>query len=208
MYKFVVRRTKEEAAATRAAVLRAALDVFGDRGYAAATLAEVAERADVTRGAVYHHFADKADLFLATVAEHWAALEEPLWATLDADDEPLERVRRFIVTYLEPAERDERLRRLLEVLTIRVESLPELRAGLDDKRAVFEEWSDRLATVLREADRRGDLRDGVAPRQAAALAITLMNGVTTTWLLAPEVLRPAAMAEAVGDAWVRGVGRP
>lgn len=207
MYNVAVRRTKEEAIATRQAVLRAALHVFGDRGYTAATLGEVADRADVTRGAVYHHFVDKTDLFMATVNEHWAAVEKPLWAALDVHDEPLERVRRFIVTYLLTAERDERMRRLLEVLTIRVESLPELQPGLDEKRAIFEEWTDRLATVLEQAERCRDLREGITRRDAAALAITLINGVTTTWLLAPGVLSPAAMADTVADTWVRGVSR-
>jgi len=207
MYKVAVRRTKEEATATRQAVLGAALEVFGDRGYTAATLGEVAERAHVTRGAVYHHFADKADLFVSTVSEHWSALDETLWDALDGDDAPLERVRTFIVSYLVTAERDDRMRRLLEVLTVRAEALPELQSGMQDKRDTLATWADRLAEVIEEAERHGELRDGIAPRQAAALALALMTGVTTTWLLAPGLVSPAAMAEIVGETWLRGVRR-
>jgi AcrR family transcriptional regulator len=61
----MVRRTKKEAAATRDALLDAALRVFRDRGVAHTSLEEVAAAAGVTRGAVYWHFKDKADLFTA-----------------------------------------------------------------------------------------------------------------------------------------------
>jgi TetR/AcrR family acrAB operon transcriptional repressor len=200
-----MKRTKEAAAATRDAVLRAALEVFADRGYAAAKLADVAERAKVTRGAVYHHFADKADLFLSTVGEYWAIVEAPLWSALEGDDPALVRVRRFVASYLEAAERDDRLRRLLEIMTVRAEALPELEAGMSEKQDALELWVERLSTVLElEPDA---LRDGLKPRDAAMLAVTQVTGVTTTWLLAPAVCRPADVADAVADAWQRSVAR-
>ena len=58
----MVRRTKAEAAVTREQLLDAAERVFRERGVASTTLGEVAAAAGVTRGAVYWHFRDKADL--------------------------------------------------------------------------------------------------------------------------------------------------
>src|SRR4051794_28439560 len=52
---------------SRAALLDAALDEFSSKGYEAATVAGIAERAGVTTGALYAHFAGKLDLLLATV---------------------------------------------------------------------------------------------------------------------------------------------
>jgi AcrR family transcriptional regulator len=59
------RRTAEEAAGTRAALVAAARRLFTAPGFAAATLDDVARQAGVTRGALYHHFADKEALFAA-----------------------------------------------------------------------------------------------------------------------------------------------
>lgn len=50
---------------TRTQLVETARGLFGERGYAATSLDEVVERAGVTKGALYHHFAGKADLFAA-----------------------------------------------------------------------------------------------------------------------------------------------
>ncbi len=62
------RRTQEErSAATREALIIAARRLWGERGYAEVGTPEIATTAGVTRGAMYHQFADKAALFLAVV---------------------------------------------------------------------------------------------------------------------------------------------
>ena len=64
-----MRRTKEEAEATRAKLLKTALSVFSAKGYAATTLDDVAKAAKVTRGAIYWHFKSKADLYNTLIQE-------------------------------------------------------------------------------------------------------------------------------------------
>jgi AcrR family transcriptional regulator len=56
-----------QAESTRRAVLDAARQAFGERGYAATSVDEIVRRAGLTKGALYHHFRDKDDLFLAVV---------------------------------------------------------------------------------------------------------------------------------------------
>jgi len=71
------RRTQaERSATTRAALLRAARELFAEHGYAGAGREEIAERAGVTRGALYHHFANKQQLFVAVVEATEAELTE------------------------------------------------------------------------------------------------------------------------------------
>jgi AcrR family transcriptional regulator len=75
----VNRRTQaERRAATRAALIAAARALFAERGYAAVGTEEIVRRAGVTRGALYHHFPAKPDLFRAV----YERVEEELMARI------------------------------------------------------------------------------------------------------------------------------
>ncbi|HWD56222.1 MAG TPA: TetR family transcriptional regulator [Acidimicrobiales bacterium] len=64
------RRTQpDRSATTRTALIKAARELFADQGFAATTRDQVAQRAGVTRGALYHHFESKTAVFAALVAE-------------------------------------------------------------------------------------------------------------------------------------------
>jgi AcrR family transcriptional regulator len=74
-----VKRTQiERSEATRGALISAARELFGTRGYGDVGTEEIVARAGVTRGALYHHFADKRDLFRAVLE----ALEQEVIARL------------------------------------------------------------------------------------------------------------------------------
>src|SRR5688572_18891237 len=80
--------------ATRDALLRAARELFADRGFAAVGTEEIVARAGVTRGALYHHFADKRDLFRAVHEQ----LEEELVAGIGARIGGIEDPWELVVT--------------------------------------------------------------------------------------------------------------
>jgi AcrR family transcriptional regulator len=77
-----VKRTQvERSEATRAALVEAARALFGERGYSDVGTEEIVARAGVTRGALYHQFADKRDLFRAV----FIAVEEEVIGRLGAE---------------------------------------------------------------------------------------------------------------------------
>jgi AcrR family transcriptional regulator len=64
----MTRRTQaERSAATQGALVDAARRLWGERGYAAVSTPEIAKAAGVTRGAMYHQYGDKSELFLAVL---------------------------------------------------------------------------------------------------------------------------------------------
>jgi TetR/AcrR family acrAB operon transcriptional repressor len=78
----VARRTKEEALATRNRLLDAAELLFQAQGVSQTTLQQIAQQAGATRGAIYWHFKDKADLFNAMMERVILPLEAGPKATL------------------------------------------------------------------------------------------------------------------------------
>ncbi|MFC5062465.1 TetR/AcrR family transcriptional regulator [Actinomycetospora atypica] len=135
-------------------IVAAAAEVFGERGYEAANLEDVAERLDVTKGSLYYYFAGKDELATAAVE------------TLGTDwTERLEKLDT-------PGGAAERLRALLrEHIAIAVREYPAaLRLFL-----VPDSWPDDLRARIRELRRRHDLvfrrvvREGVAAGEFAVV---------------------------------------
>jgi AcrR family transcriptional regulator len=98
----VRRRTQaERSTTTRAAILRSARALFAAQGYAQTGLDQVVKAAGVTRGALYHHFETKADLFEAVVDLVDADLFEQVVAEAAGDGDAIEWVRRAARAYIE-----------------------------------------------------------------------------------------------------------
>ncbi|MEQ9635530.1 MAG: TetR/AcrR family transcriptional regulator [Devosia marina] len=85
----VRRRQEDRRAATRRALVAAARTLFAKKGYAATSTPEIVKAAGVTRGALYHHFADKQALFAAVVEEEHAVLALTIHQAAEGgEDEP------------------------------------------------------------------------------------------------------------------------
>ena len=84
-----IRRSQEQRRAdTQRALLGAARQMFGAKGYAATGTPEIVAAAGVTRGALYHHYADKLALFQAVVEQEHALVAMTINAATAGDDEP------------------------------------------------------------------------------------------------------------------------
>lgn len=72
------RSNQERTAATRGALLAAARELLIHKGYAATSTPEIVAAAGITRGALYHHFADKQDLFRAILEDEARAVAQEI----------------------------------------------------------------------------------------------------------------------------------
>ncbi|HLB20730.1 MAG TPA: helix-turn-helix domain-containing protein, partial [Solirubrobacteraceae bacterium] len=96
-----VNRQASRSASTRAKLLRAARKLFAGRGYAAVGTEEIVRRAGVTRGALYHQFASKEDLFLAVYEQVEQELTQRVAGTLGEVTSPFDAMRAGIRAFLE-----------------------------------------------------------------------------------------------------------
>ena len=87
--------------ATRAALLDEATTLFAERGYAGTSLEDVASASQVTRGAVYHHFASKQALFEAVLELQEARATEVVVAAAAAVPDPWDAAIRALDAYLQ-----------------------------------------------------------------------------------------------------------
>jgi AcrR family transcriptional regulator len=84
----------------RLAILEAAKGVFLERGYGAASMAEVSARVGGSKQTLYSYFASKADLFVAVMIEKGATQVQPLFDILRDNDNLAEAIHDFVLAFL------------------------------------------------------------------------------------------------------------
>lgn len=98
------RRTQaERRAATRDALIRAATELFSERGYVDAAREEICRRAGVTRGALDHHFDGKKGLFRAVVEHVEVGLNQRIAEAAMREADPVDQLKAGCHAYLEAA---------------------------------------------------------------------------------------------------------
>lgn len=103
----------ERRASTRAALLRAARELFTEKGFAATGREEIAERAGVTRGALYHHFASKQAAFEAVARELDAEVARDVVRAARKGETAFDRIRLSCRAYVEALAKPEVVRIML-----------------------------------------------------------------------------------------------
>lgn len=183
----MVRRTKEEAQQTRTQILEAAERAFYDRGVARTTLADIAGLAGVTRGAIYWHFSNKADLVQAMLDSLHEPLEEMARASESADElDPLGWTRKLLVHLFQQVAADPKTRRINEILFHKFEFTDEMCDMRRQRQFVWLDANERIALALSNASRQGQLPADLNPHRGAVCLHAYIHGIIGQWLLVPD----------------------
>lgn len=184
-----MKRTRQEALATREQILDAAECVFTEQGVSATTLAAVALRAGFTRGAIYGHFLNKRAL-LAEVMQR-ATLPMDAFASAIADGtnpDPLGEIRQRLLTFLGTVVVAPRNRRLCEVLYTKCEHTEITACIFDTQRDAAIDGRAQFGRRLAHAVARGQLPPGLDVERAAGVVHAFLGGVLRDWLLERDAI--------------------
>ena len=96
-----IRTKAEQGEATRAKLVRVSRQLFATRGYAKTSIQDITGRAKVTRGALYHHFADKRDVFLAVFEDVERDLGVQIGAAVAEEKRPERRLKTGLNAFLD-----------------------------------------------------------------------------------------------------------
>ena len=205
----MARRTKEEAQATRNLILDTAEVVFHERGVSRSSLNDIAQAAGLTRGAIYWHFQDKADLFNAMMVRVTLPLEDTARRSDDpALDDPLAYMRDNFTRALRLTVNDPQVRRVFEIATHKVEYVGELQAVRDRHLATRDECLLHAERGITLAMRRGQLPRRI-PARAAALGLhALIDGLIQNWMLDPAAFDLVRVGQQVLDSYLAGLAVP
>ena len=198
-FQTMVRKSKAEAQATRAQLLDAAEQVFLRQGVAATSLQQIAIEAGLTRGAIYWHFQDKADLFIAMMDRVTMPCECALEQALAATDEPRSALHRMALSPLQALTQDEQTRRVFRIAMHLTEYTGELAPVAVRHEEAIAEFVGQMQTLferLLPAERS----------HAAALGLfALIDGLMRQWTARPEGFDLLAVGDACVGAYLSGL---
>lgn len=203
----MARRTKQDADATRNALLDAAELVFYEKGVARASLNEIAQAAGATRGAIYWHFKDKVDLFNAMMDRVTLPLEGACnTGQALCEQAPLRRLRSVLGRLLGSIESDARTRRVFEIAMYRVEYVSELSGVRERHLAAHARFQALLEQDLRLAARQAALTLPMSAAAAARGLHAMFDGLLQSWILGGAHFNLRATGLPAVDAYLRGLG--
>ena len=174
-------------ARTRAALAAAALEVVAEKGFAGASLDEIASRAGMTKGAVYSNFRSKGELILAAMQSRGFSLT----TRLPTDASLRERLEEMGETLADLVSRARPQARLLMEFQLYALSDPDLR---EEIAAMYAQTFAGGAAFL---ERAGDLKPGVDPRHLAVAIQALALGLTMQAIMSPDDVSPDALRAAM-----------
>lgn len=202
----MVRRTKEEAQATRSRILDTAELVFEQRGVSGTSLNAIADAAGLTRGAIYWHFKDKADLFNAMIERVTLPLEETDGACgFRGADITLSQMRDGFIDVLRKVMTDPQLKRVFEIATHKVEYVGEMNAVRERHLVMRNDCLTDVERALKRSVRSGEVRQGIAPRTAAIGLLALFDGLLQNWMLDRDGFDLLRVGRQVFDTYLRGL---
>ena len=121
-----MKRTREEAEKTRQDILDAGLLVFGEKGIETARVEDIALKAGVTRGAFYHHFKNKYDLYIELLELRAQYYTKLIHENLEGKDVSILRIRSYMLSVLKKAARDKKFRALNEMIMHKSEKIEKM----------------------------------------------------------------------------------
>ena len=202
----MVRRTREAAAATRERLLDAAERVFRDRGVTRTSLSEVAAEAGVTRGAVYWHFRDKADLFVAMCERATSPMDALVeQANARQDGSPLASLRSLCVDALVHLSRDPHTHAVFEIMFHKSELAGELTGVADRHDRDCAHARACVEAVFRRAVAAGELPPDTDIALAAFAMYAYVTGIMHEWTLEPGARDLRVLAPALVDTFIAGL---
>jgi len=188
---------------TRATILEAAARLFGEQGYQATSVGDVAAAAGVSLGTVYQYFRDRSDLVAALLQTHVTRMlgqTDTAWRAKEGGDGLYRVLHNFVVSYAEQAE----MAGVWEEVCHLEDDLAELR------RTLSRVFTHEVAREIRRAANAGLVRADLDAEQAAvALAGMVDRYCYVTYVFDPPAggsPQPEEAARMLTDLWSSAIG--
>ncbi len=182
----MARKTKAEAEKTKQRILDEALKVFSEKGFMRTTLNDVAMEADVTRGAIYWHFKDKTELFIALAEKIEKSAGLDFNKIIRLSIRSLDDIKTAIMIYMNTFHENESYCSFYELVRYKTEWIHGLEPVLIRNRRIMNQVIRVLKKNFKLLKMRNKIRDDLDPNRAAIAVYAFMAGLIEIWFFDKE----------------------
>lgn len=188
----MVRKTKEDAELTRLSIIDAARIVFLARGVSRTTLEHIATQAEVTRGAVYWHFKNKAEIFhalrdqaflpLIDRMDDMLAVENTNDKTSNKQEDPLTQIENSLCRTIVELNSDLQMRQTYEIMMIKCEYVEDFATVLQEILNNCSSITEKIQLAYERAKSLNLLSGSHSPRALALDTHLFFSGLLHMWV--------------------------
>ena len=180
----MVRKTKEDAQLTRQRIIDAARQVFLTRGVSKSTLEHIAAQAEVTRGAVYWHFENKAEIFYAIRDQVFLPLIDRMDDTLAVEStvDALTQIENSLCDTVHQLNENTEMRQIYEIMMIKCEYVDEFATVLQEILNNCSSITEKIQASYERAKAQGILNSVLQPRDLALDTHLFFSGLLHMWV--------------------------
>ena len=183
-------------------ILEAAIEVFAERGFHHARIADIARRAGVADGTIYLYFRNKDDVLLSIFEEKMGVLIVGVRGALEGVADPLEKVRVFARYHFRQVQDHRALAEVLQIeLRLSNKFLKEYRPEK------LWEYLGVFAAIVREGQESGGIRPELDPFVLMWAFFGALDEIAMQWVLSKrrDKFSLDATADTVADVFIRGM---
>jgi TetR/AcrR family transcriptional regulator, acrAB operon repressor len=199
-----MKKTKESAEKTRYELLETGLKIFNEKGYNRTRLEDIANAAGVSRGAIYHHFGNKTELFKEIILSRVNQIVAVFENISAESEEPLKSLKKSLAEILTRIENDSLLTAFAELFakTEFIEELKELKEQRD-----YSSWREYkiLLNALQTCKSKGLIKNHINLNTFAFTLIGAFDGIFRIWVRNPEMISLKENADQIIEYLFTGV---
>ena len=187
-------------------IVAAALEVFSEKGFAAARLDDIAARAGVSKGAIYLYFSTKEDIFQAVIAQGVAPNLDHVQAAIAANGQSFPDLLRALVAIISDIATSTSIGGIIKMVIGESRNFPELARAWHD--SLVAPALGAMTGAIAAAQARGELLPGDPRQYAISLVSPMLLGVVWRETFVPVGAQPLdipALARQHVELWLRGM---
>ena len=172
-----MKQRKKQPQQTRRTILKAAGVEFSRHGYAGSGLGAIVDRAELTKGALFHHFADKRAMAVAWIENLLAPEIEERWITPLESIGSLDALRAFCRARCMELAAEDAASALVSLTAETAAADSTLGEALDK---IFEHWRGAFVALLERGKAEGWIHRSIQPSAEAAFLVSAFAGFSVT----------------------------